>query len=387
MKALLRGELDAEEVREQLFFCLDCRACETACPSGVRFGALVERGRVEVGRHRKRSLPSLIAWFLAFDGLLSDQGKIDGLADILHLYQVSGLQKLLRRSGMVEAFWPALRHMAELLPTVPSRSQRKPLPEKITASGPSEDRAAFFTGCVMHALYPHVNRDTVALLTATGCDVLVPGDLCCCGALHFHAGHERGAMALARRNIDAFERSGADKLIVNSAGCGAMLKEYPILLKNDPLYARRAQAFSRRVMDISEYLINSRLNGKSRRLEMTVVYDEPCHLLHAQGVSSEPKKLIASIPGVTMLPLKEADKCCGAAGTYNITHREFSIKLLDIKMGFIKKARPDAIVTGNPGCLMQLGYGVRRWKLDIPVIHTAQLLSRAFTDSHSSQQT
>ncbi len=380
MKALIHGDLEPEDIREQLYLCLDCRACETACPSGVRFGALLEKARVEMERRRRYSLSEKLIKALAFNYLLPHQKNLNRLADMLRLYQVSGAQKLARRTGLLKFTLPGLHHAERLLPAIPSREERGPLPEKLHALTPARDKVAFFTGCVMQVFYPHVNRDTAEILRFAGCDVVVPGEQCCCGALHLHRGQEYGAKTLARRNIDAFERAAAARVVVNSAGCGALLKEYHILLKDDPAYAQRARAFSESVMDVSEYLDVSNMNGNLQRLDMAVVYDEPCHLLHAQGISSEPRRLIASIPGVNILPLPEADRCCGGAGIYNMTHRDISLHLLDHKMDFIKALHPDAIVTANPGCMIQLGYGVRRWKLKIPVWHTLQFLRKAITE-------
>lgn len=384
MKALLKGDLDPSDIREQLYLCLDCRACETACPSGVRFGSLLERARIETERDRKRSPAAKLVRIALFQWLLPHQKNVNLLADLLHFYQASGLQHLTRRSGLRRLLPPRLRNMEELLPPVPSRKERRPLPEKLPASSPTRDKVAFFTGCVMGALYPHINRDTAELLMAAGCDVVVPEDQCCCGALHLHSGEEAVALTLAKRNIDAFERAEANKVIVNSAGCGALLKGYQSLLKDDPIYAPRAMAFSQSVMDISEYLTVSGTNGRLNRLDMTVVYHEPCHLLHAQGVSSQPKKILISIPGVNIIPLPEADRCCGGAGVYNITHMDLSMSILGRKMSFIVAARPDAIITGNPGCLIQLAYGARRLKLNIPILHTVQLLRMALADGPNS---
>jgi glycolate oxidase iron-sulfur subunit len=316
--------------------------------------------------------------YLIFEWLLPSRKHLDLSAGVLRLYQMAGLQGSVRRSAIIKALWPELYNMNQLLPQVPSRAERRPPRSEFRAVSQYRGRIALFIGCVMQAFYPQMNRSAAELLAATGCEVMVPLEQCCCGAVHLHSGEERKTMALARKNIESFENTGASMLVVDSAGCGALLKEYGLLLKDDPRYASRAEDFAGKVVDIAEYLDRSTLNGNLGRLNMNVVYDEPCHLIHVQGISEEPKALLKSIPGLTLMPLEEADKCYSGAGIYNITQWEFSMRLLDRKMNLIKKARPDAIVTANPGCLIQLGYGARRWKLEIPVLHTVELLRMAY---------
>jgi glycolate oxidase iron-sulfur subunit len=230
----------------------------------------------------------------------------------------------------------------------------------------------------MRSVFAPTNAATVRVLTKNGCRVVMPRQVGCCGALHAHHGDLATARLLAQQNIRVFESYDLEAVIVSSAGCGAMLKEYGRLLEYDELYARRASAFSGKVKDVSEFLAGLRLNRQMAQLPLRVAYDDPCHLLHGQGISHQPRQLLEQIPGVALVPFKEADWCCGSAGTYNLTQPEMSRRLLDRKLQHLAAVDPDVIATGNPGCLLQLAWGVKRAGLRAQVLHPIALLDRAY---------
>jgi glycolate oxidase iron-sulfur subunit len=265
-----------------------------------------------------------------------------------------------------------------LLPELPPPRIRQRLREQTPALGTEQRRVGFLAGCVMRSVFTRTNAATVRVLTKNGCRVIMPRGVGCCGALHAHHGDLATARRMAQHNMKAFEGYDLEAVIANSAGCGAMLKEYGQLLEHDGLYAQQAATFSGKVKDISEFLAGLTLNRRMAQLPLRVAYDDPCHLLHGQGISHEPRQLLQQIPGVTLVPFKEADWCCGSAGTYNLTQPEMSRRLLERKMQHIAAVDPDVIATGNPGCLLQLGCGVKRAGLRAEVLHPIELLDRAY---------
>ncbi|ETX04561.1 MAG: hypothetical protein ETSY2_28095, partial [Candidatus Entotheonella gemina] len=244
--------------------------------------------------------------------------------------------------------------------------------------GEVRDTVAMLTGCVMPELLPQVNRATVQVLAANGYGVMAPPAQRCCGALQAHAGELEKARQLAKHNIEVFESTGASRVVVNSAGCGAMMKGYGHLLADDANFANRAQAFSQRVYDISEILAMAPLRGTLRPLPMRVAYDDPCHLLHGQQVREQPRILLRQVPGLELLDVPEGDWCCGSAGIYNLVHADMAQALLDRKMEHMASIQPQLIVTGNPGCLLQLRQGVKRHQLDVEVMHPIEVLAQAY---------
>lgn len=378
MKLVARGHLRPDEIYEQLDFCLGCRACETACPAGVKFGKLLEAGRDQTLRAKEFSWPQRIAQWLFYVQLLPYLKRLDLAVDLLWLYQASGLQWLLRNSRLFEMLSTDLPAWEGLLPRLPPPRIRQSLREVTPAQGHEQRRVGFLTGCVMRSVFAHTNRASVRVLATNGCRVISPRAQVCCGALHAHCGDLAVARQLARRNIDIFEGHGVDAILVNSAGCGTMLKEYVHLLADDPAYAERAKVFSQRVQDIHEFLAGIALNAQFGRLPLRVAYDDPCHLLHGQGIGREPRILLQKIPGIELVPFPEADWCCGSAGVYNLTQPEMSMRLLDRKMRHIAAVSPDVIATGNPGCLLQLTRGAKRAGLRAEVVHPIELLDRAY---------
>lgn len=379
MQAVAYGELEAEEIHEQLDLCLGCRACETACPAGVEFGKLLETGRAVT---RVGAQPSRLGGWLQYLGLhvlLTSPGLLWVVAGLMRWYQVSGLQTILRRAGFLQRLPPAMAAAEAAMPDIPATAARRGVPSETALEGEWRDTVAMLTGCVMPQVLPQVNHATVRVLAANGYGVMAPPAQRCCGALQAHAGELEKARQLARHNIAVFESTGASWVVVNSAGCGAMTKEYGHLLAGDASFADRAKAFSQRVCDISEILAAEPLRGTLQPLSRRVAYDDPCHLLHGQRVREQPRTLLRQVPGLELLDVPEGDWCCGSAGIYNLVHADMAQALLDRKMEHMASIQPQVIVTGNPGCLLQLRQGVKRYQLDVEVMHPIEVLAQAYS--------
>ena len=378
MQAVAAGDLAAGEIFAQLDFCLGCRACETACPAGVEFGKLLGAGRAEARLGYTGS--RLGAWVqrLGLRECVAMPSLVQQLASLLYIYQVSGLQHLLRSSGVLRHLTPTLAAMDALLPRVPAAAARRPVAGETPPVGTEHGRVALLTGCIVPAFLPEVNHATVQVLAANGYRVYAPSAQRCCGALQAHAGEVESARQLARHNIAVFEATGAEWVVVNSAGCGALMKEYGHLLSVDPAFAARAKAFSSRVRDVSEVLTSAPLRAPLRPVPLRVAYDDPCHLLHGQKIREQPRTLLRQVPALQLLEVPESDWCCGSAGIYNLLHPETAQALLDRKMAHLASVQPQLIVTGNPGCILQLRQGVARHGLAAEVLHPVEVLARAY---------
>jgi glycolate oxidase iron-sulfur subunit len=254
----------------------------------------------------------------------------------------------------------------------------QPLPEITPARGKQRYRVGFISGCIMDQVFRSINEATIRVLAANGCEVITPVQQQCCGALHVHAGEAERGRQLARQNIDVFEPFDCDFIIINSAGCGSNLKEYGHLLRDDPIYAARAQAFTAKVKDVSEFLTGIELNRDMGNVHYTVAYHDACHLFHGQKVKQQPRELLKAIPGLKIVPLKEAEWCCGSAGIYNITNQEMASQLLERKMNNVAATGAQILATGNPGCMMQIALGARQRNIDIDVVHPVELLDQAY---------
>jgi len=270
------------------------------------------------------------------------------------------------------------RRLAALLDLVPDRASSRALPATYPARGARRGRVALFTGCVMRAAFADTNAATARVLSRNGFEVIVPEAQTCCGALHAHAGERVDARVLARRNIASLEKLDVDAFIVNAAGCGAALKEYGWLLKDDPAWSERAERFASRVKDASEFLGDAGLTAPPGPIAVRVAYDDPCHLLHGQRIREQPRTLLAAIAELQLMPLTEADWCCGSAGTYNVTQPELSAKLLERKIGHITSSGAELVVTANPGCQMQIAAGLRAARAPVTAVHLMDLLDRAY---------
>lgn len=354
--------------------CLACRACEVVCPAGVPYGRLIEatRAMLQEERPQRAALPRLLRWF-AFRWLLPDPRHLDLAARVLSLYERSGLRALLRRIGLVRLLPRRLAMLEGLAPPLTRPRFSLERGGVLPARGARRMRAALLTGCVMRVAYGDVHEATARLLARAGIEVVVPEEQVCCGALHAHAGEHGGAVALAKRNVAAFERGAADVIVVNAAGCGAHLKGYARLFEDDD-WRERAAVVAGKVRDLSEVLAEPLDGVRFGPLPLRVTYQDPCHLAHAQGIRTEPRALLQRIPGLELVEMREADRCCGSAGIYNVVQADYAARLLDAKMADVRATRAQAIVTANPGCVLQLRYGAERAGLDMPVYHLAEIL-------------
>ncbi|HZK66342.1 MAG TPA: heterodisulfide reductase-related iron-sulfur binding cluster [Chloroflexota bacterium] len=376
MKLVTEGTVSPEDPHfsKHIYQCLDCRACETACPSGVQYGRLVEAARSIIP---PRNAAEQTGRRLFFGGFLSSPRLLDAVGIGSRLYQRSGLQTLVRGSGLLRVV-PPLKRTEEMLPTLQGSLVEKPLPPIVRAEGERKRIVAFLSGCIAARFFPETNRSTVAVLAAYGCDVLTPPDQRCCGALANHSGDRETALAMARHNVDVFDRTGAEYIVVNAAGCGSMLKEYGVLLADDPAYAERARAFSARVRDITELLAELPLKPPTHTVRRKVTYQDACHLAHGQKVRVQPRELLKSVPGLELAEMYHSDWCCGSAGTYNVTQPELSEQILARKMDNVAATGADTVIASNPGCLIQLEKGIRDRGLKMRVAHPVDLLAEGY---------
>ncbi len=386
LRGLGRGELAATPgLFRTIWDCLDCRACEAACPSGVRVGFLVEeaRGQFFEGGYRRSAGAFLLNLALRF--LFPSPGRLELAGRFLRFYQRSGLRTAIRRLGIRRLFPPAVREMECILPEVPAKSARAILTgAKANGGGGKHGKragdgrtAGLFLGCVMDVLFAGINLATARLLERHGFRVTVPAGQRCCGALHLHNGSREQAKKLARRNIDAFLAAGVDYVVTNAGGCGAALLEYPEFLAGDPVYADRAREFSRKVIDIAQLLEQTGFLPPQGSFPHRVAYQASCHLKNAMGVADAPKRLLRQVPGLTLLEMPDEARCCGSAGIYNLTHPEMSEALLRRKMADLPPGT-EVVATGNPGCLLQLMHGAEKYGPPVQVKHVVEILEEAY---------
>ena len=360
---------------EHIDKCLDCRSCETACPSGVEYGKLVEHARARIESDYRRGWFARIVRNLVFEKLLPFPSRIASAGRLLRFYQRSGLRSLARRTGVLRVLGLAERE--QLLPSIDERFFFEQLGKTFLADGAKRARVAFFAGCVADVAFAKLNEATIRVLTANGCEVVVPDGQLCCGALAAHAGARKAARELARKNIAAFGTGTFDAILTNAAGCGSTLKEYDRMFgDNEPEHAA-AKAFGNKVRDVTEFLATLGLSAKLKTLVMRVTYQDSCHLLHGQRVREAPRKLLKAIPGVEFVELPYADICCGSAGIYNLTQTQASMELLAEKMAYARKTGAQVIATANPGCLLQLRAGVEMHGTGQDVLHVVEVLERA----------
>jgi len=371
MRAVAEGRLPlAGVLAEQAYQCLGCRACETACPSGVQYGVMVEQVRGEVERAGLRT--GFARWL--------EQRTLRELVPhprrLAFAFELLALAERLRLDRLLLALLPrSARDTRDLVPAVPPRHERAALPEFVAALEPRRGRVGFLIGCVMPQLFGAVNAATVRVLAANGFDVVVPRDQGCCGALHAHAGDAAFAAQLARRNARVFADAALDAVVVNSAGCGAAMRDAAEWLPGE------GEALASSVRDVSELLDAAGLRAPEGRIDASVCYDDPCHLLHGQRVGAAPRKMLEQIPGLRLLTHDDPGACCGAAGIYNLTHRSMARAVLDRKIRALAAVNPDLIASGNPGCIMQLRAGVRRAGLRARVVHPIELLDAAYRNA------
>ena len=380
IKSLAEGRIElSDSVTRHLDLCLDCRACETVCPAGVPYGRLIEAAKAEIEHRRPGSWPRRAFRWLNFGVLLRHPAALRAAAAGLHLYQASGLQDFARRGGLTRLLPGTLAAWEALTPRMPSRRERAPLPRVTPADGARRGRVALLTGCVQSVVFGAHNRATARVLARNGFEVVAPTEQGCCGALNAHGGDHARALDLARRTIDTFERvDDLTAIVVNTSGCGAHMKSYGALLDGDPAYRGRAAALAGKVKDLSEFLAAAPLRGPLRGVPMTVTYHDPCHVVHGQKIKSAPRQLLAQIPELSVVDLAESDWCCGSAGIYNLTQPEMAGRLLERKVRHILATGAQAVVTANPGCILQIQTGLRAHGARVDVLHIVEVLDRAY---------
>ena len=388
---LMRGLADGlieptPKVKEHLDLCLDCRACETACPSGVVYHELIEETRARFAENERLTLQGRFMRWMFFNVFVHPTRLKLALLPARAMQKI-GVYGFLRKIGLFKLLPSQLRKMEQMLPNE-GKLWPAPLPERMspvrTVDGARDPGAVttvgFFAGCIGSVMFERVNRQAVELLVASGLDVVAPREQGCCGAIHHHNGAHHPAEELAKRNIDTFlpaGKPGVDYIATNIAGCGAMLREYDFLLRDDPQYAARAKEFARRVRDISEVLVEVKLPEMKHPVNATVTYHDACHLAHAQKVVTQPRALLAKVPGLQLVPLPESDMCCGAAGTYNLQHPQMATQLAERKLKNIAATGASICATGNVGCAMQIqSEGDARGR-GVKVVHPVEILHAA----------
>ena len=355
--------------------CLDCRACETACPSGVEYGKLVEHARARIERSYERSWLARATRDFFFQEFFSAPHFLDDAARLFRLYQRSGLQAIARGIGILKLLGLAERDRP--LPRIDDEFFFRRIGSTFASVGPRRARVAFFAGCIANVTFSELQEATVRVLTANGCEVVVPGEQTCCGALSAHSGFREAARALARRNLAAFRLDDFDAIVTNAAGCGSTLKEYDHLFSSDEPESLQAGAFAAKTRDVSEFLGDLGLTAKLYALRHRVTYQDSCHLLHGQKIREAPRTLLRAIPHLEFVELPYSEICCGSAGTYSVTQTETSLQLLADKMRHAQSTGAHTIVTANPGCILQLRAGVALHHTNQNVLHVVELLDRA----------
>jgi glycolate oxidase iron-sulfur subunit len=365
---------------EEMYFCLGCLACMTACPAGVNYAELFEHARAEVeasgvldNPRREGIRKATLEW------LFMDHGRLQAAGAALRLWQDTGLQGLVRSSGLTRLLPSRLRELEAMTPEVQPRFSDEIIPPVLPAVGTRRFKVALLTGCAQDLIFSNVNRDTAEVLARNGCEVHTPPNQSCCGSLHAHNGEWGLAQDLARRNLAQFPPGEYDAIITNAGGCGSHLKHYHKLLHDDPRLAHAARQWDDRVKDVAEWLAEIGIIAPAaRQPDVAVTYHESCHLCHGQKVSSQPRQLLRSIPNLRLVELPEASWCCGSAGIYNLTQPEMAGRLLERKVDHVLSTGASVVATGNPGCLLQVMNGLRERGANVRVAHPVTLLAEAY---------
>jgi glycolate oxidase iron-sulfur subunit len=377
IKSVYEGKVDPsdEAYQQHIYGCLDCRACQTICPAGVQYGAIIEaaRGLTAPAEH-ERGMTRMV-----LDKVFTSNAALDRIGTLTRVYQKSGLQALVRKSGVLGLMPKGLRDAESILGDIQGGIGKVAVPDIVPAQGERRYRVGMISGCVMSQFMGETNLATARVLSRNGCEVVIPPAQGCCGALHVHSGERDGARELARKNIEVFEKADVDYVIINAAGCGSTLKEYGELLSVDAEWSDRAHAFADKVRDISEFLVHIGLRSEGLgELNVKVTYQDPCHLVHGQGIRNQPRELLKAIPGLELVEMIEPDQCCGSAGIYNITHYDLSMQILEPKLGNIERTGASFVVASNPGCAMQIAGGLRKRGDDVQIVHVVDLLERSY---------
>jgi len=362
---------------EHIGLCLACRGCESACPSGVRYGKMVEDARAEIQARAKRRWWAEWLQRFCLGYVLQSRTALTVAGTLLYLYERTGLKTLIRGMGFLNLVG-TLGNIAQLAPSADPPFFFSQIGKTFPAEGEQRYRVAFLAGCIANISFARLNEATVRVLQKNGCEVVIPAGQGCCGALHVHAGLPQEARQLARRNIDALVDGGFDAIITNAAGCGSTLKEYGELLEDDAEYAARARQFAEQMADVTEFLADIELNRDMAPVNLVVTYQDSCHLAHGQRIRTAPRRLLAAIPGIEFREMRAADICCGSAGIYNVVQNEMSMQILAHKMESVNAAGCQVIATANPGCMLQLQAGVRLHGRGQRVMHVVELLDEAY---------
>lgn len=388
MRAVTDGRLEmTNQVKGHLDLCLDCRSCESACPSGVQYGRLIEPFRIEMNQQEEASGKQPYNWFQQWIlyGLFPYPKRLRWALAPAKLMQILKLDKLAEKTGILKLLPEPLRRMQRLLP--PMKARLPELPELLPAIGPKRARVALFTGCVADAMFHHVNWATARVLQANGCEVVVPRNQACCGAIHYHNGAGGPTVQLAKTNAQAFQSSDIDAVIINVAGCGAMLKEYghvaEELVANDEKTTNELEAFTKKVKDVSEFLAELGPLPPTGEVKMKATYHDACHLCHAQKIRDQPRDLLAMVPGLEMVPLAESEICCGAAGSYNLTEGEMADRLAARKLKNILATKAETVIMGNAGCSLQIQAALREADSPVWVAHPMEILDLSYSRGRS----
>ncbi|MGA2687703.1 MAG: glycolate oxidase subunit GlcF [Candidatus Korobacteraceae bacterium] len=379
MNMAIAGEAELTDLYVSHFdHCLGCMACATSCPSGLKYGKLIEAMRGQVERQYRRPLHErMLRRMIA--AVFSRPERMRKMILPLRAYQRLGLQKLARATGLTSLLPRSLRAMEKMLPDLSHNATVASLPPRIAAQGEKRRTVAMLTGCVQSVFMGQVNAATARVLAAEGCEVLVPPEQGCCGALMMDLGQERDALDSARKLIDLFEPLAVDTIVVNAAGCGHTLKDYGYLLRDDPKYRDRAIAFSAKCKDVSEVMAELQPRAPRHPMALKVAFHDPCHLQHAQGLREQPRAMLRTIPGLELLEISEAALCCGSAGLYGLVQSETAHQLGQRKVEKIVATSADAVATGNPGCQLQIGALLNEAGRPLPVMHYMELLDASIS--------
>lgn len=381
MRAIADDRLEPTKAfAEEMYFCLGCLACMTACPAGVNYAELFEQARAEAERAKvlKSTKRTIIRGF-TLRWLFMDLGRLRFVGALMRLYQQMGLQRLIRGSGILSLLPKRLRELESMTPTIQPKVTAQLVAEVTPAKGARKYRVAVLTGCAQDLIFSDVNRATVEVLAENGCEVFTPARQHCCGSLHAHNGEWELAKVLARRNLEQFPPEKFDAIITNAAGCGSHLKHYATLLAEDAGLLQAAEAWDHKVKDIHEWLAAIGVKAPSAGVAaQTVTYHEACHLCHGQKITAQPRQVLKAIPGLKLVELPESTWCCGSAGIYNLVQPEMANQLLERKLKHIRSTGTATVATANPGCLLQIINGAKKENLPLRVVHPITLLAEAY---------